>query len=113
MPASALRSFQLVGAQKVDVTTQTAMIYGITINCESDGQHIEIRDKGTPPKKLIGSYALKVEPLPADPIWMVNPHIYEWSNGKMMDGGITIETTGTTGTASVWIDYQTAPLGSS
>jgi hypothetical protein len=111
MPASALRSFQLVGAQTVDVVTQTAQIYGITINCESDGQHIEIRDKGAPPKKLIGSFALKVEPLAADPLWMTNPHIYEWSNGKIMDGGITIQTTGT-GTVSVWIDYQTAPLGS-
>jgi hypothetical protein len=113
MPASALRSFQLVDAQIVDVINQTAQIYGITIACHAGTgtQHILVRDKGTPQKHLVPKYALIAEPLATDPLWQSNPRILEWTNGKMMDGGITIEATGT-GTASVWIDYQTAPLGS-
>ena len=110
MPASALRSFQLVNAQTVDVVKQTAQIYGITICCEADGQKIHVQDKGNPPKMLVAPYSLMVEP---DQVYKPqNPRILEWVNGKMMDGGITIATTGTTGTVSVWIDYQTAPLGS-
>ena len=111
MPAEALRAVQVVGAQTVTVIAQTAYIYGITINCHSDGQHIKIQDKGNPVKILVGPYLLKAEPASTDPIWMVNPHIYEWANGKVMDGGIDVVATGS-GTASVWIDYQAAPPGS-
>lgn len=109
MPASALRSFQLVDAQTLDVVNQTAQIYGITISCQAAGQHLRIQDKGQPPKMLVPTYALELEP--TDPAKPTNPRIFEWSNGKVMDGGISIITSGT-GTASVWVDYQTAPLGS-
>jgi hypothetical protein len=110
MPAEALRAIQIVGTGTVTVIKQTAYIYGITIACHSGAQVLHIQDKGSPPKVLVPTFTMSPEPdLSTDP---PNPRILEWTNGKVMDGGIDVIVTAGTGTVSVWIDYQAAPPGS-